>query len=115
MAVFYKNAESYQSGAGNLFLFLKVGMGQYYNAFVKIGKKKLVSGHFESILVGSLEDCRSKILLVEINATDVNPDTDTVPVSILLKDDQKQTLYEYTVDADKDGGTILFEIKFTIK
>ncbi|MBW0178313.1 hypothetical protein [Sediminibacterium sp.] len=115
MAVFYKNSETYKAGNGSLFLFLKVGMGQYYNAFIKIGKKKLVSGQFDEILIGDIEDCRNKILLVEINATDVNPDTDTVPVSIQLKDDQNESLYEYSVDADKNGGTILFEIKFSIK
>ncbi|TDO25176.1 hypothetical protein [Sediminibacterium goheungense] len=115
MAVFYKNEETYQSGTGNLFLFLKVGMGQYYNAFVKIGKKKLVFGQFEVILIGTVEDCHGKKLFVEINATDVNPHTDNVPVNIILKDDQQETVYDYSVDADKNGGTILFEIEFTIK
>lgn len=115
MAVFYQNSEVYQAGTGNLFLFLEVGMGQYYNSFVKIGKKKLVSGQFDEMLVGAIQDCRNKILIVEINATDVNPDTDIVPVNIRLKDDLNESSYEYTVEADKNGGTILFEIKFSIK
>ena len=115
MAVFYQNTEVYNAGTGNLFLFLKVGMWQYYNSFVRIGKKKLVSGQFEALFIGPVQDCKNNSLVVEINATDTNEATNTVPVSLQLKDDQNDKVYEYAVEADKNGGTILFEIKFSIK
>jgi Tfp pilus assembly major pilin PilA len=115
MAVIYKAKESFTLGSGNLKLSVEIGNGQKANTLVTLDDNIIVWGVISEITIDTVENCKNKKLYLEVNATDTNSNTDTVPVTIDLHDDSEEETYEYEEDADKNGGTVIFEITINLK
>lgn len=115
MAVVYKAKESYTLGTGNLKLTVEIGNGQKANTLVMLDDKVIVWGVISEITIDTVDNCKGKKLYLEVNATDTNSNTDTVPVTVDLHDDSAGEVYEYEEDADENGGTVIFEITINLK
>mgnify|MGYP001627485040 CR=1 FL=1 len=115
MAKHYRNHENYRIGTGNLFLHLKVGNGQHHSTRVKLDKNTLVYGQFDTQFIGQAESCVNKRIWIEINATDTNEHTNLIPVTVKLKDDSSEKEYAYDLEADENGGTVIFDLIISVK
>lgn len=114
MATIYTANEKYELGTGILYISVVVGNKQKANTLVKLGKKIIVWGVFPKVPIDDVDNCNGKTLYVEVNATDTNSSTDTIPVTITLWDDKNKQVYSYQNDADENGGTVIFDIQFVL-
>ena len=110
MAVIYTANEDYQLGSGFLKLSVTVGNGQYANTLVKLDTQVKAWGIFPEIILDTVQNCKDKKLFLEINATDSKPNTQTIPITVIVKDDINAKTYSYTEEADVEGGTVLFNV-----
>lgn len=116
MAIVYQANEKFTLGAdGDLFLSVKVGNKQKANTLVLLNDDFKIWGVFSELNVGAVVGCKGKKLYIEVNATDTNSQTNTVPVSITLRDNASSKNFDYENDADVNGGTVLFEINIDLK
>lgn len=122
MAKIIKINKDYTKGSGLLKLTVTVGNGQKANVFVKLGNEIIVFGsHISNLIIDKVENCVGKTLFIETNCTDVNPDTNAIPLKIELKDDtQNKVVYDnFDIVTDEkiiddNGGTLIYEVKITI-
>jgi hypothetical protein len=66
----------------------------------------------ENKLIGSANQARGRTRTISVSSSDVNPKNNRIPVTILINDQELQTIVE---EADKDNDTVKFIIPITFK
>jgi hypothetical protein len=117
-----KDNLQFETKGGNVRVTVEVGNGQFVNTFIKLGTKSVAFGPLiNNLIVGSQADCKGKVLFVESNCTDVNSQTDSIPISVTISDDNQSVKVYDTFNGPAsentvgtNGGSLIYELFITI-